>query len=317
MCLEIPRLTRAQRSQCLSNQRKFIAGIIEEQGPGLEIEYTFDRTEITFKDRAGNILNTGKILQNWPLESTGTYTLLEYSLITGSWSGNKSSSHTLTVASDTMAEDRETTKSAEMESEKSMSTTGKDQARKSKEIAITLAWVQKETLTVTPANQKINKREQKLSKKKQVKQKRTMKLYLGGGARVQPPSKGGTPVQSIFMQCLTKVATVELEGQKHILDQNNNEEKGKETKAACKAKDSTTKTAQLLGQQHSSYQNNKAEKGKEAEAEEPEVDLEGFTTGLRHKGQGYRKKGKKRREESKTEEQVKQTEARKPEIAFV
>jgi hypothetical protein len=40
---EIPRLTRAQRSQCL-------------------IEYTFDGTEITFEDRAGNILNTGKIL---------------------------------------------------------------------------------------------------------------------------------------------------------------------------------------------------------------------------------------------------------------
>ncbi len=85
---------------------------------------------------------------------------------------------------------------------------------------------------------------------------------MGGGARVQPPSKGGTPVQSILMQCLTKAATGKLEGQKHILDQNNNEEKGKETKAACKAKDSTTTTAELLGQQHSSNQNNKAEKGK-------------------------------------------------------
>ncbi len=56
----------------------------------------------------------------------GTYTLLEYSLIMDSWSGNKSPSHTLTVASDTMAEDREMTKSAEMESEKLMSTTGND-----------------------------------------------------------------------------------------------------------------------------------------------------------------------------------------------
>ncbi len=79
---------------------------------------------------------------------------------------DKSPSHTLTVASDTMAEDGETAKSAEMESEKLMSTTGKDQACKSKEIAITPAHVQKETLTVTPVNQKINKREQKLSRKK-------------------------------------------------------------------------------------------------------------------------------------------------------
>ncbi len=91
---------------------------------------------------------------------------MEDSLITGSWIGNISPSHTLTVASDTMAEDGEMTKSAEMESEKLMSTTGKDQAHKSKEIAITLARVQKETLTVTPADQKINKREQKSSKKK-------------------------------------------------------------------------------------------------------------------------------------------------------
>jgi hypothetical protein len=170
--------------------------------------------------------------------------------------------------------------------------------------------------SLTPVNQKINKREQKLSKKKQAEQKQT-ELYLGGGARVQPPSKGGTPVQSILMQCLTKVAPGELEGQKHILDQNNNEEKGKDTKAECKAKDSTITTSKLLGQQHSSNHNNKAEEGKEAEAEEPEVDLEGFTTGLRPKGRGFRKKEKKRREEKKTEEQVKQVETRKPKIAFV
>jgi hypothetical protein len=47
------------------------------------------------------------------------------------------------------------------------------------------------------------------------------------------------------MRHLTKAATGELEGQKHILDQNNNEEKGKETKAARKAR-----TAQ---QQQSNY----------------------------------------------------------------
>jgi hypothetical protein len=46
------------------------------------------------------------------------------------------------------------------------------------------------------------------------------------------------------------------------------------------------------------------------------VDLEGFTTGLWPKGWGFRKKEKKRMEERKTEEQVKQTEAKKPKIAF-
>jgi hypothetical protein len=51
------------------------------------------------------------------------------------------------------------------------------------------------------------------------------------------------------------------------------------------------------------------QKGKKTEAEEPEVDLEGFSRGLRLKGQGSRKKDKKRRAEKKTGEQVKQTEA--------
>jgi hypothetical protein len=79
-------------------------------------------------------------------------------------------------------------------------TTGKDQARKSKEIAITPARVRKETIAaVTPANQKTSKREQKSSKKKQAEQKRTMDQYFGPGERVPPPSKGGTPVQSILM----------------------------------------------------------------------------------------------------------------------
>ncbi len=56
-------LTRTQRFQCLSSQREFIAGIIEELGPDLEIEYTFDGPKITFKDRAGDLLNTHKIFQ--------------------------------------------------------------------------------------------------------------------------------------------------------------------------------------------------------------------------------------------------------------
>jgi hypothetical protein len=71
-------------------------------------------------------------------------------------------------------------------------TTGKDQACKSKEIAITPARVRKETIAaVTPANQKTSKREQKSSKKKQAEQKLTMDQYFGPGERVPPPSKGG------------------------------------------------------------------------------------------------------------------------------
>jgi hypothetical protein len=87
-------------------------------------------------------------------------------------------------------------------------TISKDQAHKSKEIAITPAQVRKETIVaVTPANQKTSKREQKLSKKKQAEQKRTMDQYFRPGERVLSPSKGGTPVQSILMRRLTKVAT--------------------------------------------------------------------------------------------------------------
>ncbi len=62
-CSEIPRLTCTQRFQCLSSQREFIAGIIEELGPDLEIEYTFDGPKITFEDRAGDLLHTCKIFQ--------------------------------------------------------------------------------------------------------------------------------------------------------------------------------------------------------------------------------------------------------------
>ncbi len=43
-------------------QHEFIAGIIEELGPDLEIKYTFDGPKITFEDRAGDLLNTRKIL---------------------------------------------------------------------------------------------------------------------------------------------------------------------------------------------------------------------------------------------------------------
>jgi hypothetical protein len=142
-----------------------------------------------------------------------------------------------------------------------------------------------------------------------------MDQYFGARERVLPPSKGGNPVQSILLQCLTKAATG-VEGQKHNPDQNGNEEKGKEANAVCKEKASTTTTRDLSGQQPNSDKDNQAEEGKEAEAEEPEVDLEGFLTGLRLKGQGSRKKDKKRRAEIKMGEQVKETEARKPKIAF-
>jgi hypothetical protein len=53
-----------------------------------------------------------------------------------------------------MAEEGATTKSAERRSEKLEMTPSKDQAHKSKKIAITLARVRKEALTtVTPADQ--------------------------------------------------------------------------------------------------------------------------------------------------------------------
>ncbi len=93
-----------------------------------------------------------------------TYLLLEYHSRTGSQCGNKSPSPTIIIS---VAEEGVTSKSAEMESEKLESTTSKDQARKSNKIAITPAWVRKEALaTITPADQKISKRKQKLFKKK-------------------------------------------------------------------------------------------------------------------------------------------------------
>ncbi len=57
--------------------------------------------------------------------------------------------------------------SEEMEKEQSTTMPGKDQARKSKEIASTLARGSKRTGTVTPGDQRISEREQQSSKKKQ------------------------------------------------------------------------------------------------------------------------------------------------------
>ncbi len=83
---------------------------------------------------------------------------------------------------------------------KSNKTSEKERTRKSEEITSTPARVVKGTGAVTPGDQPINEREQQSSKKKCEDQKRTMDQYFGGRERVQPPSKGGTPVQSILLR---------------------------------------------------------------------------------------------------------------------
>ena len=86
--------------------------------------------------------------------------------------------------------------------------------------------MRKETIAaVTPAYQKLSKREQKSSKKKQAEQKCTMDQYFGPGKRVPPPSKEGTPVQSILMRRLAKAATGADSG-KQIQKQKDKEDKG-------------------------------------------------------------------------------------------
>jgi hypothetical protein len=188
----------------------------------------------------------------------------------------------------------------------------KDQAHKSKEIAITPARVQRETIAaVMPANQKTSKREQKLSKKKQAEQKRTMDQYFGPGERVPPPSKGGTPVQSILMQCLTRAATG-VDGVRQTPKQNNKEEKGNKTNA-CGDIDSAT-TDNLSGLKPNLNKDIQVDDGKVSTEMEPEVDLDGLSAGLWPKGWGSKKKEKKRSTEKK--EQAKQSEARKTKIAF-
>ena len=82
---------------------------------------------------------------------------------------------------------------------KSDKTSGKHCTRKSKEIATTPARELKGKGAVTPGDQPINEREQQSSKKKREEQRKTMDHYFFGGERVQPPSKGGTPVQSILL----------------------------------------------------------------------------------------------------------------------
>jgi hypothetical protein len=81
---------------------------------------------------------------------------------------------------------------------------GKELTCKSEEISATPTRSGKGTGTVTPGNHPISKREQQSSKKKHEEQKRTMEQYFGKGERVQPQSKGETPIQSILLKQLTK-----------------------------------------------------------------------------------------------------------------
>jgi hypothetical protein len=111
-------------------------------------------------------------------------------------------------------------------------------------------------------------------------------ILWGGGERVKPPSKGGTPIQSILLQQLTKT------------------------------KEGTTRTDDTVGKQHNLEQSNKEGEGEGTEVGTMEVDLEGFAPGVWPKGKGSRKKDKKGGEERKTKEQVKKTQSRKPKIAF-
>ncbi len=116
--------------------------------------------------------------------------------------------------------------------------------------------------------------------------KETMDQYFGGGERVPPPSKGGTPVQSILVRHATKTP------------------------------ESTTGTKDAVGSQPEPTLPETKGKGKTTAAKTMEVNLEGFNPGVRSKGNGSRKRDKKGNEESKTKEQSKKTGARKQKIAF-
>ena len=112
-----------------------------------------------------------------------------------------------------------------------------------------------------------------------------MDQYFGGGERVQPPSKGGTPVQSILLRRLT-----------------NTPERARKT-------DNTVET-QLTPERLDN-----AGEGAVTNANMV-VDLESFTTGLCPKGGGSKKRDKRGKEERATEEQANKTKAQKPKIAF-
>ncbi len=174
--------------------------------------------------------------------------------------------------------------------------------------------MQKETIAaVTPADQKMSKMEQKLSKKKRAEQKRMMDQYFGPGKRMPPPSKGGTPVQLILMQHLAKAASGADSG-KQIQKQKDKEDKGNKTNA-CGEIDGAT--GNDLGPNTHPHKDIQDDDGKGSEALETEVDLDNFSTGLRPKGQRPKKKETKRSAEKAMGKQGKQSGARKTKIVFV
>jgi len=112
-----------------------------------------------------------------------------------------------------------------------------------------------------------------------------MDHYFGGGERVQPPSKGGTPAQSILLRRTTKTP------------------------------ERTRETDNTVDPQLTSERVNNAEEGAVTNANMA-VDLEGFTPGVRPKGKGSKKRDTKENKEKAVEEQANKTKARKPKIAF-
>jgi hypothetical protein len=169
---------------------------------------------------------------------------------------------------------------------KSDKTSGKDRTRKSEEIATTPARELRGKGAVTPGDQPTNEREQQSSKKKREEQKRTMDHYFGGGERVQPPSKGGTPVKSILHR------------------------------RTAKTPERARETDNIVDLQLTSERVDNAGEGAVTSATMA-VDLEGFTPGVRPKGKGSKKRDTKGNKEKAVKEQAnKKTKARKPKIAF-
>lgn len=169
---------------------------------------------------------------------------------------------------------------------KSDKTSGKVRTRKSEEIATTPARELKGKGAVTPGDQPTNEREQQSSKKKREEIKRTMDHYFGGGERVQPPSKGGTPAQSILLR------------------------------RNAKTPERATETENTVEPQLTPERVDNAREGAVTNAENTAVDLEGFTTGVRPKGSGSKKRDEKGNKERTIEERAKTTKARKSKIAF-
>jgi len=164
-------------------------------------------------------------------------------------------------------------------------TSGKDRTRKSEEIATTPAHELRGKGAVTSGDQPTNEREQQSSKKKREEQKRTMDHYFGRGERIQPPSKGGTPAQSILLR------------------------------RTAKTPEHARETDNTVDPQLTSERVDNAEEGAVTNVNMA-VDLDGFTPGVRPKGKGSKKSETKGNKEEVVEEQANKTKARKPKIAF-